>query len=158
MFLTVSLILAVIVVAYIVAQSRLKLSVELAMLVAALVGAVVAGNYLPLRHIAEGSVTYLDLALIFFTATLFMNIIKASGGLDFTVRAIMTRFGNRRAIALILLMFIMLIPGAITGAGSVSVLVSGGAVAMAQASMGISKQRIAAIVFLLAGLSAVAPR
>ena len=157
MFLTVSLILAVIVVAYIVAQSRLKLSVELAMLVAALVGAVVAGNYLPLRHIAEGSVTYLDLALIFFTATLFMNIIKASGGLDFTVRAIMTRFGNRRAIALILLMFIMLIPGAITGAGSVSVLVSGGAVAMALASMGISKQRIAAIVFLLAGLSAVAP-
>ncbi len=157
MFLTVSLILAVIVVAYIVAQSRLKLSVELAMLVATLVGAVVAGNYLPLRHIAEGSVTYLDLALIFFTATLFMNIIKASGGLDFTVRAIMTRFGNRRAIALILLMFIMLIPGAITGAGSVSVLVSGGAVAMALASMGISKQRIAAIVFLLAGLSAVAP-
>ena len=69
----------------------------------------------------------------------------------------MTRFGNRRAIALILLMFIMLIPGAITGAGSVSVLVSGGAVAMALASMGISKQRIAAIVFLLAGLSAVAP-
>ena len=118
MFLTVSLILAVIVVAYIVAQSRLKLSVELAMLVATLVGAVVAGNYLPLRHIAEGSVTYLDLALIFFTATLFMNIIKASGGLDFTVRAIMTRFGNRRAIALILLMFIMLIPGAITGAAA----------------------------------------
>lgn len=157
MFLKVSLILAVTVVGYIVAQSRFKLSVELSMLVAGLVAAVAGGNWLPIRHIAEGSVAYIDLALIFFTATLFMNIIKVSGGLDYAVRAIMTRFGKSRAIALILLMFIMLIPGAITGAGSVSVLVSGGAVAMAMASMGISKQRIAAIVFVLAGLSAVAP-
>jgi TRAP-type C4-dicarboxylate transport system permease large subunit len=157
MFLKVSLITAVTVVGYIIAQSRFKLSVELSMLVAGLVAAVAGGNWLPLRHIAEGSVAYIDLALIFFTATLFMNIIKTAGGLDYAVRAIMTRFGKLRAVALILLMFIMLIPGAITGSGSVSVLVSGGAVALALATMGISRQRIAAIVFLLAGLSAVAP-
>ena len=154
MFLKVSLIAAAAVAGYIIANGRFKLSVELSLFVAGLVAAVTSGNWLPLRHIAEGSTAYIDLALIFFTATLFMNIIKVSGGLDYAVRAIMTRFGKWRAVALIMLMFIMLVPGAITGAGSVSVLVSGGAVAMAMSTMGISRQRIAAIVFILAGLSA----
>lgn len=157
MFLKVSLIAAAAVAGYIIANGRFKLSVELSLFVAGLVAAVTSGNWLPLRHVAEGSTAYIDLALIFFTATLFMNIIKVSGGLDYAVRAIMTRFGKWRAVALIMLMFIMLVPGAITGAGSVSVLVSGGAVAMAMSTMGISRQRIAAIVFILAGLSAVAP-
>lgn len=157
MFLKVSVILAAMVVGYMIAKGPLKLSVELAMLFGAVAGAVTAGNWLPLRHIAEGSSTYLDLALIFFTATIFMNIIKASGGLDYAVRGIITRFGDKRAIALLLLMFVMLIPGALTGAGSVSVLVSGGAVAMALSQLGISRARITAIIFLLAGLSAVAP-
>lgn len=157
MFLKVSLILAAMVVAYVIAKGPLKLSVELSMLFGAIVGAVSAGHWLPLRHIAEGSSTYLDLALIFFTATLFMNILKESGGLDRAVRGIIVRFGNKRVVALILLMFVMLIPGALTGAGSVSVLVSGGAVAMALSYLGISKARITAMIFLLAGLSAVAP-
>ncbi|MEA4883944.1 MAG: C4-dicarboxylate ABC transporter [Clostridia bacterium] len=157
MFLKVSVVLAVMVGAYIIAKGPLKLSVELSMLIAGLAGAVASGNYLPLRHIAEGSVTYLDLALIFFTATLFMNIIKESGGLNYAVRGILTEFGNNRPVALILLMFLMLIPGALTGSGSVSVLVSGGAVAMALSHLGISRQRIAAMIFILAGLAAVAP-
>ncbi len=157
MFLKVSLILAAMVAAYVIANGPLKLSVELAMVFAAIVGAVASGNWLPLRHIAEGSSTYLDLALIFFTATLFMNVIKASGGLDLVVRGILSRFGDKRAVALILLMFVMLIPGALTGAGSVSVLVSGGAVAMALTYLGVSKDRITAMIFLLAGLAAVAP-
>lgn len=157
MFLKVSIVFATMIGAYALAKGWLKLSAEISMVVAALVGAAVAGYWLPLRHIAEGSTAYLDLALIFFTATFFMNIVKEGGGLAYAVRGIMTRFGGNRPVALILLMLLMLIPGALTGAGSVSVLVSGEAVAMALAYMGVSRERIPAAIFILAGLSAVAP-
>ncbi|MGE5593018.1 MAG: C4-dicarboxylate ABC transporter [Betaproteobacteria bacterium] len=151
------IILLVMVAAYIVAKAAAKLSVELSIFIAAVAAAFAAGVWFPARHIAEGSITYLDLCLIFFTATVFMNIMKEAGAVDYAVRAIVKRFQNNRPLALILIMLIMLIPGALTGAGSVSVLVVGGTVASALSLMGISAERVAAIVFFLAGLSAVAP-
>jgi CitMHS family citrate-Mg2+:H+ or citrate-Ca2+:H+ symporter len=54
-------------------------------------------------------------------------------------------------------MIITLIPGALTGAGSVSLLVVGAPVALALGYLGISKRRVAAILFIVAGLSAAAP-
>ncbi|MBP1768332.1 MAG: Citrate transporter, partial [Candidatus Aminicenantes bacterium] len=59
--------------------------------------------------------------------------------------------------ALIVLMIIVLIPGALTGAGSISLLVVGAPVAMALKLLGISHKRAAAILFIVAGLSAAAP-
>jgi CitMHS family citrate-Mg2+:H+ or citrate-Ca2+:H+ symporter len=54
-------------------------------------------------------------------------------------------------------MIIVLIPGALTGAGSVSLLVVGAPVAMALGRLGIAPKRVAAILFIVAGLSAAAP-
>jgi CitMHS family citrate-Mg2+:H+ or citrate-Ca2+:H+ symporter len=54
-------------------------------------------------------------------------------------------------------MIIVLIPGALTGAGSISLLVVGAPVAMALKLLGISPKRAAAILFIIAGLSAAAP-
>ena len=51
----------------------------------------------------------------------------------------------------------MLIPGALTGAGVVSVLVVGGLVAAVLRLMGLAEERVAAFVFMLGILSAVAP-
>lgn len=151
-----AIILGVMVVVYIISL-RFKLSTELAMLLAALAGALAAGHGIPARHIAEGSITYLDINLIFISATLFMNILKESGGIAFAVRSIIKTFHRSRVLLLILLTLLLLIPGALTGAGSVTVLITGGMVAIVLGYMGISKLRIAAIVFLIAGLSAAAP-
>ena len=63
----------------------LPLSTELAMFGAALGGALVGRLRLPARHVAEGAATYLDINLIFVTATLFMNLLKESGGVAFVV-------------------------------------------------------------------------
>jgi CitMHS family citrate-Mg2+:H+ or citrate-Ca2+:H+ symporter len=49
------------------------------------------------------------------------------------------------------------VPGALTGAGSVTVLVTGGLVAIVLQTMGISRVRTVALVFIIAGLSAAAP-
>ncbi|MCK4338057.1 MAG: C4-dicarboxylate ABC transporter, partial [Candidatus Aminicenantes bacterium] len=109
------------------------------------------------RHLVEGSFTYLDVILVFTTATIFMAIVSESGGIDYVVRGTIKYFYNFRLIVLLLLMFIILIPGALTGAGSVSILVVGAPVALAFGYLGISKRRTAAILFIVAGLSAAAP-
>src|SRR5512136_2039933 len=156
MFTQAGVVLAAMVFVYAVVRT-FRLSTELAMLAAALGGAVVAGFGIPARHVAEGAATYLDINLIFFTATLFMNLLKESGGVVFVVRAILRRFHRTRALLLILLTILLLIPGALTGAGSVTVLVTGSLVAVVLHYMGIPKPRAAALVFINAGLSAAAP-
>jgi CitMHS family citrate-Mg2+:H+ or citrate-Ca2+:H+ symporter len=158
----IGIILGVIVLAYAVAKAA-KLSVEISMFLSALAGGV-AGAFVktpPLgqlfRHLVEGSFTYLDVILVFSTATIFMAIVSESGGVNYVVRATVRYFYNKRVIALLLLMIIILIPGALTGAGSISLLVVGAPVAMALGLLGIPRRKVAAILFIVAGLSAAAP-
>jgi len=162
MELQIGIILALMIAAYALAKAN-KLSVELSMLAAALAGGI-AGAFVrtpPVgqlaRHLVEGSFTYLDVILVFSTATIFMSVINESGGVNYVVRATIKYFYNIRILALLLLMIIILIPGALTGAGSVSLLVVGAPTALALGYLGIPKQRVAAILFIVAGLSAAAP-
>jgi len=156
------IILAVMIAAYVAAKAA-KLSVELSMFASALAGGV-AGAFVRTprlgelgRHLVEGSFTYLDVILVFFTATLFMTIVNESGGVVYVVRATLRIFGGKRVLALLVLMVIVLIPGALTGAGSVSLLVVGAPVAMALGRLGVPRKKVAAILFIVAGLSAAAP-
>lgn len=162
MELQIGIILFIMVAAYAIAKIK-KLSVELSMLAAALAGGI-AGAFIrtpPLgqlsRHLIEGSFTYLDVILVFSTATIFMALVNESGGVNYVVRATIKYFYNIRILALLFLMIIILIPGALTGAGSVSLLVVGAPTALALSYLGIPKRRVAAIVFIVAGLSAAAP-
>ncbi|MGQ9470328.1 MAG: C4-dicarboxylate ABC transporter [Candidatus Aminicenantales bacterium] len=148
--------------AYAISQWR-RLSVELSLFLAAFGGGIVGSLFSTppygelLRHLVEGSFTYLDVILVFTTATLFMAILRESGGIDYVVQATMRRLSRARPLALFVLMIIVLIPGALTGAGSVSLLVVGAPVAAALSYLGISSRRVAAILFIVAGLSAAAP-
>ena len=162
MQLQISIILALMVFSYIIAKWK-KFSVEVSMLAAALGGGV-AGAFVATppasqlaRHLVEGAFTYLDVILVFVTATIFMAIVSKSGGVNYVVRGTIRLFYNIRLIALLILMVIILIPGALTGAGSVSLLVVGAPVAMALGYLGVKKKKAAAILFIVAGLSAAAP-
>ena len=162
MYLQIGIISVVMVAAYALAKWK-KLSVEISMLAATVAGGI-AGAFTNTphigqlaRHLIEGSFTYLDVILVFSTATIFMAIVSESGGVNYVVRATIKYFYNVRIVALILLMVIVLIPGALTGAGSVSLLVVGAPVALALGYLGIEKKRAAAILFIVAGLSAAAP-
>jgi len=162
MTLQIGIILLLMVAAYSAAKVK-KLSVELSILAAALVGGL-AGAVLktpPLaelpRHLVEGMFPYLDVILVFSTATIFMAIVGESGGVNFVVRGTIRLFYNARVLALLVLMIIILIPGALTGAGSVSLLVVGAPVAMAFKFLGVPQRRSAAILFIVAGLAAAAP-
>ena len=162
MFFQIGLILCVMALAYGIAHWK-KLGVELCILVSAVAGGLAGAIFMappPLalvRHLVEGSFTYLDVILVFVTATIFIRVITESGGVDYVVTGIVRTFYERRFIALFLIMFVILIPGALTGAGSVSVLTVGAPAALALTYLGISKKKVAAIIFIIAGLSAVAP-
>ena len=151
-----ALILAVMVAAF-VAAKLFKISTELALFAAALAGALAGGQGLPARIIVEGAFTYFDIVLIFVTATLFMNLIKESGAAPFVVRAILRRFHRHKAPLFVLLALLLLVPGALTGAGSVTVLIMGGMAATVLGTMDIPRPKVAAIIFVIAGLSAAAP-
>ena len=155
-------VLLIIILAY-TASSLLKRPVEISLLAASLAGGLAGALFrtphlveLP-RHLVEGAFTYLDVILVFSTATIFMAIVSESGGVNYVVRGTIRALGRFRVLALMVLMIIVLIPGALTGAGSVSILVVGAPVAMALMSLGISRKRTSAILFITAGLSAAAP-
>ncbi len=153
---TTSYTLAAMVVTFAACSWRLR-SPELSMVITAVVGALVAGLGFPAHLLVEGTFTFLDLAFIFLTACIFMNAYSEVGAMNALVRALVVRLHRRKWVLLLVLALLMLIPGALTGAGVVSVLVVGGLVAAVLRLMGLSEARVAAFVFMLGILSAVAP-
>ncbi len=156
MFTHAAIVLGVIAAVFVIA-SLLKLSIELSMLLAAVAGAIAHGAGIPARQLVDGAFTYFDVVLIFITATFFMTLLRETGGVDFIVRGIIRRFHNARFLSLLLLTLVMLVPGALTGSGTVTVLVVGGLAARVLAGMGIRDDKVTAIVFLTAAMSAAAP-
>jgi hypothetical protein len=153
---TTSWTLAAMVAAFVLSSWRFK-SPELSMVVTALVGAAVAGLGVPAHLFVEGTFTFLDLAFIFITACVFMNAYAEVGAMNALVRALVTRLHRQKWVLMMVLALLMLVPGALTGAGVVSVLVVGGLVAAVLRLMGLAEARVVAFVFMLGILSAVAP-
>jgi len=156
MFTHAGMILVVIAVAFTVAR-LLKLTTELSMFAAAIAGGLAHGAGLPIRHIVDGAFTYYDVCLIFITATFFMNLLKEAGGVAYIIRSIIKTFHKQRFVCLLLLTLVLLVPGALTGSGAVTVLIMGSLVGSVLTFMGISETRTAAIIFLCAAMSAAAP-
>ena len=109
------------------------------------------------RHLAEGSITYFDVCLVFLTATFFMSLFKEAGGVAYIVRKIVQTFHAHRIVCLLLLCFVMLIPGAITGSGTTTVLTVGALVGSVLMAMGVPEDRRVALIFVLAAMSAACP-
>jgi CitMHS family citrate-Mg2+:H+ or citrate-Ca2+:H+ symporter len=101
--------------------------------------------------------TYFDVGMIFLTASIFINIYSETGAMNALVRWLVKQFYDRKWLMLVLLGILMIIPGALTGAGSVSIFVVGSLVASVMNYMGFTKKRVAAFIYLFAMLAAVAP-
>ena len=134
-----------------------KLPVSLSMIAGAIAGALVGGEGIPLRHLFEGTFTYIDTILIIATAMIFMTIIQESGALEALNAAIVTRFYKRPAIMLILLMMMIMFPGMITGSSTAAVLSAGALVAPALILIGIPKAKAGAILAIGSIMGMAAP-
>ncbi len=135
----------------------LKLPVSLSMIAGAIVGALVGGEGIPLRHLFEGTFTYIDTVLIIATAMIFMTVIQESGALEALNAAIVTRFYKKPAIMLILLMLMIMFPGMITGSSTAAVLSAGALVAPALILIGIPKANAGAILAIGSIMGMAAP-
>ena len=154
------ILLIVMIVAFVLSSIKLK-SPDISMVVAAVVIAIVGtfmfpdlGN--PTRYLVEGLFVNLDLAMLFIAASLFVNIYAHSGAVSTITRGIVEKIHNKWLLMSIM-GILMLIPGALTGAGSVSIFVLGGIVDTVLESLGISKKKRTVFIFFFAIMSAAAP-
>ena len=154
------ILLIVMIVAFVLSSIKLK-SPDISMVVAAVVIAIVGtfmfpdlGN--PTRYLVEGLFVNLDLAMLFIAASLFVNIYAHSGAISTITRGIVEKIHNKWLLMSII-GILMLIPGALTGAGSVSIFVLGGIVDTVLESLGISKKKRTVFIFFFAIMSAAAP-
>lgn len=108
------------------------------------------------RVMVEGLFVNLDTVLLFITASIFVSIYSETGAINSVTRKLVGRFQNKWILLAFMGAF-MLIPGALTGAGSISIFVLGAMVATVVGAMGLSKKKTAAFVFMFAILSAAAP-
>lgn len=156
-----TLILLIIMVAVFVLSSIFLKSPDISMVIAAIVLAICGtiavpalGN--PIRYLVEGLFVNLDLAMLFIAASIFINIYSYSGAVSTLTRGIVKRIHNKWLL-MIIMGVLMLIPGALTGAGSVSIFVLGGLVNTVFEQIGINKRKRTVFIFFFAILSAAAP-
>lgn len=142
---------------FIVSCFALKLPVSISMVFAAVVGALVGGEGIPIRHLIEGTFGYLDTILVIATAMIFMKFIQKSGALNALSSTIIVKFHKKPVLLLILMMFIVMFPGMITGSSTAAVLSAGGLVAPVLVALGVPMVETAAIIAIGGLLGMVAP-
>ncbi|EFC90647.1 Citrate transporter [Dethiosulfovibrio peptidovorans DSM 11002] len=156
MYAETSMVLAVMAVVFALCSWKLK-SPEISMVITAIAGALAGRLWFPVRLLVEGTFTYFDVGLIFITASVFINMYSATGAMNALIRKMVERFYHRKWMLFSILAVIMLIPGALTGAGSVSMFVVGGMIATVLRYMGITSVRTTAFIYVTSMLAAAAP-
>jgi len=74
-----------------------KMPVGIAMILASIGGTLAAGEGVPVRHLFEGSMGFLDTMLVVATAMIFMKVVEATGALEHIGRVIVRVFAGRPA-------------------------------------------------------------
>ena len=142
---------------FLLANFLVKLPVSLSMVAGAVVGALVAGEGIPIRHLFEGTFVYMDTILIISMAMIFMTVIQESGALEALNAVIVSKFYKVPAVMLVLLMFIIMFPGMITGSSTAAVLSAGAIVAPILLMMGIPAPQTGAILAVGSIMGMAAP-
>ncbi len=134
-----------------------KLPVSISMVLSAIAGALVSGRGLALRHLVEGTFSYVDTILVIATAMIFMKVIQESGALDAIASVIIERFHKLPALMLCMIMLIIMFPGMITGSSTASVLSAGSIMAPVLMMMGVPALETACILAMGGILGMIAP-
>ncbi len=129
----------------------------IALVVASILGAVSSGFWLPVRHIAEGTMLYLDPILIVVSSLFFMRVFERSGALPALNRIILVNFGRWPWLLLMLLTLFVMFPGMLTGLTAPCVLTTGAIVAPLLMQAGLSAGRAGAFIAVAAFFGMVAP-
>ena len=134
-----------------------NLPIAVAMALATIVGALAAGEGIPLRHLVEGEFGYINTILVIATAMMFMTVVLKTGMLDSMSAWMIRKFRKFPALLSLGIMFIIMVPGMITGSSTAAVLTTGALVSPVLITLGMSKVRTAAAVSMGSLLGMIAP-
>ena len=134
-----------------------NLPIAVAMALATIVGALAAGEGIPLRHLGEGEFGYINTILVIATAMMFMKVVLKTGMLDSMSAWMIRKFRKFPALLSLGIMFIIMVPGMITGSSTAAVLTTGALVSPVLITLGMSKVRTAAAVSMGSLLGMIAP-
>ncbi len=136
-----------------------RLSDSLAILVSAAAGLLLAG-FPPLdslRHLVDGSFTFLPIVLIICSAQFFINVQRESGALSAMARDLVIAFHRYPRVLLVLLMFLTVLPGALTGPGAAGQFAFGSLVSSLLLLMKLPRVKVAAFIAMGGVIGTFAP-
>ncbi len=142
---------------FVVGVFAVRLPVAVALLAASVIGALIGGHGLPVRHLVEGTVGFLDVMIIIAMAMVFMRLVQASGMLDTVAHHMIKAFRERPAVLLVAMMLFTMSAGMITGSSTAAVLTTGAIVAPAFMTMGLSRERTGGLIAVAGILGMIAP-
>lgn len=134
-----------------------NLPIAVAMGLATIAGGLAAGAGIPLRHLVEGEFGYINTILVIGTAMMFMKVVLRIGLLDSLSAWMIRKFRRFPALLSLGIMFIIMVPGMITGSSTAAVLTTGALVSPVLMTLGMSKVKTAAAVSMGALLGMIAP-
>jgi TRAP-type C4-dicarboxylate transport system permease large subunit len=123
----------------------------------AVAGALVSGNGIPVRHLVEGSIAFLDPIIIVITAMVFMKVVEKTGALASINYAIINNMSRFPTLMIIFITFFVMMPGMLTGISSTCILTTGALVAPALIAMGMPRKAAGALISIAAVLGMIAP-
>ena len=135
----------------------MRLPTGLALALAAAAGAIAAGNGLPVRHLVEGTMLYLDPMLLVITSLFFMAVFERSGALGTLNTVIVRVFGRWPRLLLMLLTLIIMFPEILPGLTAPGFLPTGAMIARVLIAAGMPRARVGAFIATAAFFGMVAP-
>ncbi len=109
------------------------------------------------RMMVEGEFGYVDTILTIACAMIFMKVIEDSGALDALSSLLIEKFHKVPAVLLILIMFIIMFPGMITGSSTAAVLSAGSIMAPVLLLLGLDNVTAGSIIAMGGLLGMIAP-
>jgi len=149
---TLAVILAVTIILFV-----LKLPAGLCIIGSGLAGTLVSGMGLPLSRFVEGSFGFFYIIMVFGSGMILVKIMSEIGFMDSVQRLVLVRLGRQRALLLLSIMFLLMLPGMLTGIGAVAVVSTGALAAPVLLRMGIPKRQTAVMISMGAILGMIAP-
>jgi len=143
--------------AMILVMWRWKTPLPFALLLFSLIAALLAGFGIPFRHLVEGSFGYLNLLLGLFAGALFGQLLQVSGATDEFADRVMKLVGGRVWPVLLIAGLLVFLVGCFVGVAGVAVLAMGVFVVPLLRRVGLSKERTAAFIAVIATCGMIAP-
>ena len=142
---------------FLVLAAVFKLPAAFATAGSAILGLLVSGNVKVPYHLVEGAFGYFDAILIIAVAMVFMKALEDSGILEEIAQRMYVSFGDKPVPLTFISMFLVMLPGMLTGSSTAAALTTGKFVIPVLISAGIPKIRAAGLVAVGSVLGMVAP-